>query len=136
MVLDFAPSCLSTKYETVTLVLVCAHLSIAVILLTCFKDSPWLIKEPVIQNPFKLIYKVIKYAIKNKYPRQRSSFMYCEDDLPSRIDFGKSKYGGPFTIEQVEDVKTFLRFFPIAILGGVLAGEFLVIKSVRHHIFQ
>ena len=134
--LDFALSCLSTKYETVTLVLVCAHLSIAVILLICFKDSPWLIKEPVIQNPFKLIYKVIKYAIKNKYPRQRSSFTYCEDDLPSRIDFGKSKYGGPFTIEQVEDVKTFLRFFPIAILGGVLAGEFLVIKSVRHHILQ
>ena len=47
-----------------------------------------------------------------------------------------SSYGGPFTIEQVEDVKTFLRFFPIAILGGILAGEFLVIKSVRHHILQ
>ena len=92
--LDFALSYLSTKYETVTLALVCAHLSIAVILLICFKDSPWLIKEPVIQNPFKLIYKVIKYAIKNKYPRQRSSFTYCEDDLPSRIDFGKRKYGG------------------------------------------
>ncbi len=136
VILDFALSCLSTKYETITLLLVCAHLTIAVILLICFKDSPWLIKEPVMQNPFKLIYKVIKYAIKNKYPRQRSSFTYCEDELPSRIDFGKNKYGGPFTTEQVEDVKTFLRLFPIAVLGGVLAGEFLLIKTVRHHILQ
>ena len=134
VILDFALSCVGTKYKTVTLLLVCAHLSVAVILLVCFKDSPWLIKEPVIQNPFKLIYKVINYAIKNKHPRQRSSFTYCEDDLPSRIDFGKSKYGGPFTTEQVEDVKTFLRLFPIAVLGGVLASQFLLLKTVWHHI--
>ena len=31
-----------------------------------------------------------------------------EDELPSRLDLGKEKYGGPFTIEQVEDVKAFL----------------------------
>jgi hypothetical protein len=24
---------------------------------------------------------------------------YCEDELPSRIDFGKNKYGRPFTTE-------------------------------------
>ena len=79
-----------------------------------------LIKEPVTQNPFKLIYKVIKYAIKNKYQRYRSAFTYCEDELPSRIDLGKSKYGGPFTIEQVEDVKTFLRLLVILALISVL----------------
>ena len=44
-----------------------------------------------------------------QHPRQRSAFTYCEDTIPSRIDFGKSKYGGPFTTEQVEDVKTLLR---------------------------
>ena len=136
VILDFVLSCVGRVHETVTLLLVCAHLSIAVILLICFKDSPWLIKEPVIQNPFKLIYKVIKYAIKNKHPRQRSSFTYCEDDLPSRIDFGKSKYGGPFTTEQVEDVKTFLRLLPMAMLGGVLAGGFLLIRTVRHRMLQ
>ena len=30
-----------------------------------------------------------------------------EDDYPSRIDLGKDKYGGLFTVEEVEDVKTF-----------------------------
>ena len=73
----------------------------------------WLIKEPITQNPFKLVYNVLKFAIKNKYPRQRSAFTYCEDIIPSRIDFGKHKYGGPFTTEQVEDVKSL--FWTIAL---------------------
>ncbi len=69
----------------------------------------WLIKEPVKNNPLKQIFQVLKYAIKNKYPRLRSAFTYWEDKPYSRIDLGKSKYGGPFTTEQVEDVKTFFR---------------------------
>ena len=69
----------------------------------------WLVKEPVTQNPFRLVYSVVRYAIKHKHPEQRrSAFTFCEDERPSRIDFGKIKFGGPFTTEQVEDVKTFL----------------------------
>ena len=62
----------------------------------CF--SHWLVKEPVTINPLKLIYQVLKYAVKNKYPRLRSAFTYWEDKPYSRIDLGKNKYGGPFTI--------------------------------------
>lgn len=43
---------------------------------------------------------------KHKYPVQRSAFTHCDDELPSRIDFAKERYGGYFTAEQVEDVKT------------------------------
>jgi hypothetical protein len=50
---------------------------------------------------------VLKYAIKNRQPQRRSAFTYCEDELPSHIDFDKSSYGGPFTTEQVEADKTF-----------------------------
>ena len=77
----------------------------------CF--SHWLVKEPVTNNPLKLIYQVLKYAVKNKYPRLRSAFTYWEDKPYSRIDLGKNKYGGPFTIEQVEDVKTFFRILAV-----------------------
>ena len=84
-----------------------------------------LIKEPTTQNPFKLIYQVIKYAIQNKYPRLRSAFTYCEDTIPSRIDFGKSKYGGPFTTEQVEDVKTLLRTIILILLIIVVPCSYL-----------
>ena len=55
--------------------------------------------------------------------------MFCEDKLPSRFDFGKSKYGGPFTTEQVEDVKTFLRMSVILIFCSLFPGEaFIVYK--------
>ena len=112
-VVEVALGCLPRKYWLVGMLAVCAYLSTGLIsLLTC---GHLLVKEPVIQNPFKLVYNVVKYAIGNKHPRCRSAFTYCEDDLriPSRIDFGKNKYGGPFTTEQVEDVKTFFRLVAI-----------------------
>ena len=99
----------------------CVFLTLILISLFCCNN--WLIKEPISQNPFKLIYKVSKYAIKNKYPQNRSAFTYCEDEVISRIDHGKRKYGGPFTIEQVEDVKTFYKVLPMAIVSGMSIGE-------------
>ena len=126
--------CTREKHSIFRLLFVCANLSLAMILLyTC---NHCLIKEPIKQNPLKLVYKVIRYAIRNKYPRQRSAFTYCEDELPSRIDFCKSKYGGPFTIEQVEDVKTFLRFIPLVILAGVLAGSILTSDTISYKLYN
>ena len=116
------------------MLLISTNLSIALISIRF--TSHWLVKEPVTQNPFKLVYQVIKYAIKNKYPRRRSAFTYCEDDLPSRIDFGKSKYGGPFTIEQVEDVKTFLRILSIIMAGGAFCGGIISVYGLNAQIMK
>ena len=89
--------------------------SLSVLMITYFLFNHLLVKEPSSStNPFRLVYHVIKYAVENKCPRQRSAFTYYEDYLPSRIDFGKRKYGGPFTTEQVEDVKTLFRSLLIA----------------------
>ncbi len=95
--------------------IICICLTVTIISIFSFDNI--LLKEPITQNPFQLIYKVIKYAIKTKCPRCRSAFTYCEDELPSRIDFGKHKYGGPFTTEEVENVKTFLRLLAIMFIG-------------------
>jgi len=58
-------------------------------------------------NPFKLLYKVTKFSWQHSAPIRRSAFTYCEDEKPSRLELGMEKYGGPFTTEQVEDVKAF-----------------------------
>ena len=79
-------------------------------------------------NPLKLIYQVLKYAVKNKYPRLRSAFTYWEDKPYSRIDLGKNKYGGPFTIEQVEDVKTFFRILAVF---GFCTPMFILVSSLH-----
>uniref|UniRef100_A0A1X7TWD6 Major facilitator superfamily (MFS) profile domain-containing protein n=1 Tax=Amphimedon queenslandica TaxID=400682 RepID=A0A1X7TWD6_AMPQE len=75
----------------------------------------------LIKNPIKLIVRVLCYARKHKYPENRSALTYWEEEAPSRLDLGKDKYGGPFTEEEVEDVKTFFRMLPIfiAILGSM-----------------
>ena len=116
----FVDECIKDTNHIPVRFLVCFCLSIALIIFILSKNV--LTKEPVTQNPFRLVYKVIKYAAKNKRPRCRSAFTYCEDDFPSRIDFGKSKYGGPFTTEQVEDVKTFFRLLSFICLGCTLPG--------------
>ena len=108
--IDYVLICIYEEYRILSKLAVCICLTIALIM--TFYTKHILIREPVTQNPFKLVYNVLKYAIKNKRPRCRSAFTYCEDELPSRIDFGKSKYGGPFTTEQVENVKTFFRLLP------------------------
>ena len=69
----------------------------------------------LMKNPIKLIVRVLCYARKHKYPENRSALTYWEEEAPSRLDLGKDKYGGPFTEEEVEDVKTFFRMLPLYI---------------------
>ena len=112
---------ISEEYKLLVPLLMCLKLTLAVSLGILFNKV--LIKEPVTQNPFKTVYGVIKCALKHKSPRLRSTFTYTgEEDLPSRIDFGKSKYGGPFTTEQVEDVKTLFRVVLVFVVGCAFFG--------------
>ena len=75
---------------------------------TCYNHS-WFYSEPGQNNPYKTVFQVLNFVKKNKYPLRRSAFTFCDDFRPSRIDFAKERFGGPFTSPQVEDVKTFLR---------------------------
>ena len=60
-------------------------------------------------DPYKTVFRVVNFARKHKVPIRRSAMTYCETSLPGRLDLGKKKYGGPFTNEEVENVKTFFR---------------------------
>ena len=78
----------------------------------------WFHIEPAGVNPYKLVYRVVKFAYQHKVPLRRSAFTYCEDEFPSRMDLGKHKYGGPFTTKEVEDVKAFWGILKILIFTG------------------
>ena len=96
--------------------------TVSVVLIAHSFFKHWLETNPLIINPIKLIAKVLNYARKNKYPRNRSALTYWEEDYPSRLDLGKEKYGGPFT---VENVKTGFRIIPLmmCIVGLSCADE-------------
>ena len=87
------------------------------------RKKAWFLLEPPVPNPYKLVYGIVKFACQHKVPLRRSAFTYCEDEAPSRLDLGKTKYGGPFTMRQVEDVKAFLGILKVLL---VLCPVFLL----------
>ena len=100
-------------YLRLTLSLSVGTISLMLILIIDYFCNHWLDTTPQFYNPIKLIFQVLNYARRNKYPWNRSALTFWENSIPSRIDLGKDKYGGPFTIEQVEDVRTFLKLLPL-----------------------
>ena len=110
--------------------LLCTLCTSVVLIVIFLLSLKWLIIEPISPQSLKIIYRVLKFAVKHKAPLNRSALTYWEEDIPSRIDLGKSKYGGPFTTEQVEDVKTILRLLAISL------PFFFVVVSLTFHTFQ
>ena len=99
---------------------------ISIMLLCCCGCHRHFTTEPVGRiNPVKHIFKVLTYARHHSQPVFRSAFTYGE--VPSRLDLAKNRYGGPFTTEEVENVKTFGRILLVLIS---LFGFLLLPNSV------
>ena len=85
------------------------------------------------RNPLKQISGVLVYVMNTKHPRKRSAFTYGE--VPSRMDLAKSRYGGPFSTEQVEDVKSFFRICVLLLsLSGFHFGLDETLRVTSNHI--
>ena len=106
--------------------LVIASLLTAIISIkTCFMSN-WFVREPGTPNPYRLVYHVVKFALKHKHPLQSNNALtQWENKRPSRLDYGMCKYGGPFTAEEVENVKKLLKLGAVLIsLFGVFIAAF------------
>ncbi len=115
--------CICSQYEPMARLIFPLLLTVAVYV-DCLTNG-MLIKEPVSSNPLKEIYDVVKYCYKNKHPRLRSAFTYCDDKPYSRVDLGKTEYGGPFTAEKVENIKTFFRILVIVVMANLSLGFYI-----------
>ena len=63
----------------------------------------------------QLIIQVLNYTRKHRCLERSSAFTYLDEEHTSRMDFGKEKSGRPFTVKEVEDVKTVLRLIPLIV---------------------
>ena len=97
-----------SEFLLITGVMTFLFTSIALCLHACFHNYYKLVGTQK-NNPYKIVYNVLKYALYHKSPENRSALTYWENKIPSRVDLGKSKYGGPYLEEDVENVKTFWR---------------------------
>jgi len=91
---------------SIMLTVATANISLALIILFCCKRS--FVVRNEIRDPLKLVFNVTRFARKAKFDPFESAFNINKDP-PPRLDLAKRRYGGPFTTEQVENVKTFYR---------------------------
>ncbi len=123
-------SCTNDNVQLSTLIpVVCSSLSLTSDLIFSKK---WLIIEPKSPQSLKTMYQVLKFAWKHKSPLNRSALTYWEEDIPSRMDLGKLRFGGPFTTEQVENVKTIFRLFLLSFSLYVISFSL----GIRPHIWS
>ena len=97
-----------------------AYFCLALAISSLLMGHHMLDKTAYITYPIRSIAKVLNYARKNRYPKSRSALTYWEESVPSRLDMGKEKYGGPFTEEEVENVKTALKVILFVILFNII----------------
>ena len=88
----------------------------------------WTIRHSYSINPLKLIFDVLRFALKNKYPLNRSALTYWEEAELSRINLGKAKYGGPFQEKDVESVKTFFRLIPLLVVALMIYFPYKLLR--------
>ena len=127
-------ACSSSKellYGLFSLPPLCFVVLSLVLAFSCRKKQ-WFYSEPGQHNPYKMVIKVLNFSRKHKFPLRRSAFTYDGNERPTRLDFSKERYGGPFTTEQVEDVKSFLRILVVLVALGPI---FLLDVPVSYFIF-
>ena len=111
--------------------------ALVVLVSLCIAKSKWFITDTGLGNPYREVAQVVGFTRRHKVPIQCSAFTYWEDDIPTGLDLGKSKYGGPFTTEQVENVKAFFSIVYILLslspffTADIAASAFLPI--LKHH---
>ena len=119
----------SFKWVEVALVMFALHTAIVVANVFC---RQLFTQSQGYENPYKTVIGVLNFAKKHKAPIRRSAMTYCENKLPGRIDLAKVKYGGPFTHEDVENVKTFFR---ILLIFVSLAGYYFAYSGPYINLF-
>ena len=117
LVLNFSTFCAP---QFVTILVVALSLTLAVA--SNFLLNHWLLKEQVTSNPLPLIMKVVYFTLKIKL--QKRKIVDTEHGFLSKLNFAKRVYNGPFTSEQVEDVKTFFRVILVICIFSVFSSGF------------
>ena len=115
----------------------CFLIVLTVMLIVAYCTRHHFNRDRVKYNPYKMIFKVLNFARKNKYPvGPVSAFAHCYDYQPSRLDYAKERYGGPFTTSDVEDVKAFKNVFLVLLAVGPVSVLDATASSFLYGIFS
>ena len=132
VLLFYSMSCLG-DYKVYSYLILPVVTTFALCLDFLFGNS--LVKEPPSSDSFRIIFKVLTYARKNKYPKL-TAISEWDQKKNSRLDVGKRTFGGPFTMEQVEDVKSFVRIVVIILVVTLFCGLYVPVFQEYYYILE
>ena len=118
--------------EYVAVMIIAMFLTLAIS--TDFIAGHWLTKEQIIENPLPLILKVIHYSIKHKLKGWKILYSQENQGILSKFNIAKRVYNGPFTSEQVEDVKTFFRVLVVIVIFTIFSSGSGTINDISYQI--
>ena len=91
----------------------------------------WLTKEHAMSNPLPLIIKVVYFVINRKCKGQNTNFLQQQGFL-SAFNIAKRVCSGPFTSEQVEDVKTFFRVLVVVMIFSMVVSGSTTVNNISY----
>ena len=122
--------------EYVAVMIIATFLTLAVC--SDFIAGHWLTKEQIIENPLPLVLKVIHYTIKHMYKLNRQNILlyYSQQNqgILSKFNIAKRVYNGPFSSEQVEDVKTFFRVLVVIVVFTIFSSGSTTVDDISYQI--
>ena len=125
-------TCLLKNHEHYDIYLISIHFFLLLIItISALVIKKWAVRNHYAINPLKLISGVLYFALKNKYPLNRSALTYWEEVKPSRINLGKAKYGGPFLEKDVESVKTYFCLLSLVAVVTMTAFPYLNLGRIE-----
>ena len=124
--MQFSGNCTNLK-PYIVILLVAVFVTVALCSNSLF--SHWLMTQQVITNPLPLIWKTVQYTIQNRSKWKRL-FTLGHRGVLYRLNVAKTMYGGPFTSEQVEDVKTFFRVLAVIAIFSIACSGIPAVSNV------
>ena len=120
--------------EYVAVMIIAMFLTLAIS--SDFIVGHWLTKEQIIENPLPLILKIVHYTIKHMYKSKGRNILYSLENqgILSKLNIAKRVYNGPFTSEQVEDVKTFFRVLVVIVVFTIFSSGSATINNISYQI--
>jgi peptide/histidine transporter 3/4 len=90
-----------------------------------------LVNEPVVhRKSLRVILGVIKYTIRNRHLRYSLSAT-ANNVIPSRFEVAKHMHGGPFTSQQVDNVRKFLWMLTLIGAYSLVLGSLETLRLVQ-----
>ena len=136
--IHYTTDCIAEEHNRLCFKHLVVALCLTVALCLDFLFQHLLIKEHIVGKPLSLIINVLKHTIRNRCLKYS---IHNEEELPSRFDVAKHRYGGSFTAQQVDNVRMFLWILAViamcaTVYGAVTPIEFTKEYVVRHHLLN